>query len=200
MLLFRYFCQIKNKYGGLKKPGGKFYDIGSGTGKPVRLLVSFLHCGCTLLLVLLVLCASPKGFAHSCLDARECVRLQAFAAALLHDFDSVTGIEVRPASVRACMWQSCGVLTTMLLLLWCPPCFMFLPDLGGLVHRIIGVAGSVEHRGATHCCCYKPRDGMPPLCSPFGMACRVCVRALTRSYQSCLTTRRRRVSSDSLDE
>lgn len=46
------FEKIKNKYGGLQKPGGKFYDIGSGTGKPT------------------------------------------FAAALLHDFDSCTGIEI----------------------------------------------------------------------------------------------------------
>lgn len=46
------FEKIKNKYGGLQKPGGKFYDIGSGTGKPT------------------------------------------FAAALLHDFDSCTGVEI----------------------------------------------------------------------------------------------------------
>mmetsp|Transcript_74948 Transcript_74948/g.207497 ORF Transcript_74948/g.207497 Transcript_74948/m.207497 type:complete len:275 (-) Transcript_74948:278-1102(-) len=46
------FEKIKNKYGGLQKPGGKFYDIGSGTGKP------------------------------------------ALAAALLHDWDHVVGIEI----------------------------------------------------------------------------------------------------------
>jgi hypothetical protein len=27
--------QVQRKYGGLQKPGGIFYDIGSGTGKPV---------------------------------------------------------------------------------------------------------------------------------------------------------------------
>lgn len=46
------FEKIRNKYGGLQKKGGKFYDIGSGTGKPT------------------------------------------FAAALLHDFDSCTGVEI----------------------------------------------------------------------------------------------------------
>ena len=44
--------KIKNKYGGLKMPGGVFYDLGSGSGKP------------------------------------------ALAAALLHDFESVNGIEI----------------------------------------------------------------------------------------------------------
>ena len=44
--------KIKNKYGGLKTPGGVFYDLGHGTGKP------------------------------------------ALAAALLHDFDTVNGIEI----------------------------------------------------------------------------------------------------------
>jgi SAM-dependent methyltransferase len=44
--------KVKNKYGGLSKPGGIFYDIGAGTGKP------------------------------------------ALAAALLHDFDEVRGIEI----------------------------------------------------------------------------------------------------------
>ena len=45
--------KIKKRYDGLKEKGGKFYDLGSGTGKPV------------------------------------------FAAALLHDFEKVTGIEVK---------------------------------------------------------------------------------------------------------
>lgn len=71
--------QIKNKYGGLKKPGGKFYDIGSGTGKPVRVLVSLLHCGCTLVLVLLVPCASPR-VSLTCgwvlVNVYDCRRLQ----------------------------------------------------------------------------------------------------------------------------
>lgn len=44
--------KIKNKYGGLQMPGGVFYDLGHGTGKP------------------------------------------SLAAALLHDFDSVNGIEI----------------------------------------------------------------------------------------------------------
>lgn len=29
------FLKIKQLYGGLAAPGGRFYDIGSGTGKPV---------------------------------------------------------------------------------------------------------------------------------------------------------------------
>jgi hypothetical protein len=29
------WAQIKHLYGGLATPGGKFYDLGSGTGKPV---------------------------------------------------------------------------------------------------------------------------------------------------------------------
>lgn len=32
----RWLGQIKKSYGGLTKPGGAFYDIGSGTGKCVR--------------------------------------------------------------------------------------------------------------------------------------------------------------------
>jgi len=44
--------KVKNKYGGLQKSGGVFFDLGHGTGKP------------------------------------------ALAAALLHDFDSVNGIEI----------------------------------------------------------------------------------------------------------
>ena len=44
--------KIRKRYGGLKEKGGRFYDLGSGSGKPV------------------------------------------FAAALLHDFEKVIGIEV----------------------------------------------------------------------------------------------------------
>ena len=47
--------KIKNKYGGLQMPGGVFYDLGHGTGKP------------------------------------------SLAAALLHDFQSCTGIEILEA-------------------------------------------------------------------------------------------------------
>lgn len=36
------FEKIKNKYGGLQNPGGVFYDLGSGTGKPV-LSAALLH-------------------------------------------------------------------------------------------------------------------------------------------------------------
>ena len=36
------FEKIKNKYGGLQTPGGVFYDLGSGTGKPV-LSAALLH-------------------------------------------------------------------------------------------------------------------------------------------------------------
>ena len=34
--------KVKNKYGGLSKPGGIFYDIGAGTGKPA-LAAALLH-------------------------------------------------------------------------------------------------------------------------------------------------------------
>ena len=35
------FEKIKKRYGGLK-PGGHFYDLGSGTGKPVRSMMFLL--------------------------------------------------------------------------------------------------------------------------------------------------------------
>jgi hypothetical protein len=41
------FLKIRDLYGGFRAPGGKFYDIGSGTGKPVfaaSLLHPWEHC------------------------------------------------------------------------------------------------------------------------------------------------------------
>ena len=111
--------QIKNKYGGLQKPGGKFYDIGSGTGKPVRV------------------CAARRW--QSALEStrRRCLILtrcfcalaQTFAAALLHDWTSCVGIEVR----RGCPVDPRYQCVTYV-------CLCVATDSGGPVQRVVGAA------------------------------------------------------------
>jgi hypothetical protein len=63
--------------GVLQRPGGKFYDIGSGTGKPVRRRVDI-----------------PSTPHHARLTNFLPFVAQVFAAALMHPFDYCCGIEI----------------------------------------------------------------------------------------------------------
>lgn len=65
-------AQIRDRYGGLRGEGQMFYDIGSGTGKAVRVRL----CGRWI-----------RALPHP-------ARGQVFAAALIHPFERCVGIEV----------------------------------------------------------------------------------------------------------